>query len=142
MSRSKSLAQAAQSTATTTRGMRPPAAAAKPPLDLTHLRRFTLGSLDLEHEILDLYATQAPVMMRAIDRAASEREWRDATHTMKGSSASIGAWLVAKAAAEGEHVAEQPEHWASARRDIAAAVAASLAYVTSLLPTGTRQALG
>jgi HPt (histidine-containing phosphotransfer) domain-containing protein len=140
-----SLVQAAQSTAPTTRGMRPPAAAAaaKPPLDLTHLRRFTLGSLDLEHEILDLYATQAPVMMRAIDRASSEREWRDATHTMKGSSASIGAWLVAKAAADGEHVAEQPEQWASARRDIAAAVAASLTYVTSLLPSGSaRQAVG
>jgi hypothetical protein len=114
----------------------PPAAAAavappapRPPIELAQLRRFTLGSIDLEQEILSLFAEQAPLMLAALVRAATEHEWRDATHTLKGSSASIGAWLVAEAAAAGELVTHDSSQWPAIRQAAAAAVSASLAFV-------------
>jgi HPt (histidine-containing phosphotransfer) domain-containing protein len=109
---------------------------AKPPVDLTQLRRFTLGSVDLEQEILGLYAEQAPIMMQGLMRAKTERDWRDATHTLKGSSASIGAWLVANAAALGERAAEHPSQWDAIRRDVDAAIGTSLAYLKGFMAPG------
>jgi HPt (histidine-containing phosphotransfer) domain-containing protein len=105
---------------------------AKPPVDLSRLRRFTLGNLDLEQELLGLFATQAPIMLDALRRADTAAAWRDAGHTMRGSSASIGAWLVAEAAERAERLVAKPAEWDQARRDVAAAVAASLDYVAQV----------
>jgi HPt (histidine-containing phosphotransfer) domain-containing protein len=110
-----------------------PVAPSRPPVDLAQLRRFTLGNVELEREILELFATQAPIMLAALNRAATVKHWRDATHTLKGSSASIGAWLVAEAAGQGERVAEQPNQWDAARRDAAKAVETSLAYLAGFM---------
>ena len=105
---------------------------AKPPVDLARLRRFTLGNVELEREIIGLFATQAPIMLEALTQARTERAWRDAAHTLKGSSGSIGAWLVADAAARGESVAEQTVSWANARREIAETMHASLVYLAAV----------
>jgi HPt (histidine-containing phosphotransfer) domain-containing protein len=105
---------------------------AAPPVDLLRLRRFTLGNVELEREIIGLFAVQAPIMMDALVKARTERDWRDATHTLKGSSASIGAWLVAEAAARGEGLAMQPAEWAASLRDMASAMHASLAYLAQV----------
>jgi HPt (histidine-containing phosphotransfer) domain-containing protein len=103
-----------------------------PPVDLARLRRFTLGNIELEREIIGLFAVQAPIMMDALVKARTDGEWRDATHTLKGSSASIGAWLVAEAAARGEGVMRQPAEWGSALRDMASAMHASLTYLAQV----------
>jgi HPt (histidine-containing phosphotransfer) domain-containing protein len=105
---------------------------AMPPVDLSRLRRFTLGNIELEREIIGLFAVQAPIMMDALVKARTEGDWRDATHTLKGSSASVGAWLVAEAAARGEGVTKQPAEWATSLRDMASAMHASLAYLAQV----------
>jgi HPt (histidine-containing phosphotransfer) domain-containing protein len=128
----------ARSTAAAAAHARP----AKPPVDLVQLRRFTLGNIELEREILELFAQQAPMMLAALDGAATVKHWRDATHTLKGSSASIGAWLVAEAAAAAELAADQPEQWRSARQAAAKAVETSLAYLAGQLSVGATKTAG
>jgi HPt (histidine-containing phosphotransfer) domain-containing protein len=105
---------------------------AKLPVDLSRLRRFTLDNVELELEIIGLFAVQAPIMMDALVRARTEADWRDATHTLKGSSASIGAWMVAEAAARSESLTKQPAEWAAALRDMASAMHTSLAYLAQV----------
>jgi HPt (histidine-containing phosphotransfer) domain-containing protein len=70
-----------------------------PALDLSQLRRYTLGNVELEMEILDLYAEEAPRMLKALLDAPTAKARHDAAHALKGSSASVGAWRVAAAAA-------------------------------------------
>jgi HPt (histidine-containing phosphotransfer) domain-containing protein len=103
-----------------------------PPVDLARLRRFTLGNVELEREIIGLFATQAPVMMDALAQARTEQAWREATHTLKGSSGSIGAWLVAEAAARAEGAVDNTAKWAAARREIAEAMHTSLSYLADV----------
>jgi HPt (histidine-containing phosphotransfer) domain-containing protein len=103
-----------------------------PPVDLARLRRFTLANVELEREIIGLFAVQAPIMMDALVTARTDNEWRDATHTLKGSSASIGAWLVADAAARAETVTKKPTEWQAARHDMASAMHASLTYLAQI----------
>ena len=107
-------------------------ATSKPPVDLARLRRFTLGNLELEQEILGLFATQAPLMLAALRRADTPVAWHEAGHTLKGSSASIGAWLVADAAEEAERLVKQPAAWDEARRNVAEAIHASLIYLADV----------
>jgi HPt (histidine-containing phosphotransfer) domain-containing protein len=99
---------------------------APPPFDLSRLRRFTLGNIELEREIIGLFASHALV------KARTETEWRDATHTLKGSSASVGAWLIAEAAARSEGLAKKPAEWVTAIREIASAMHASLTYLAQV----------
>ena len=82
-----------------------------PPVDLNHLRRFTLGNRDLEREVLQLFADQAPATLRQLQTAVSEKAWRDAAHTLKGSAAAIGAIEVARMAAEAEMLRGDPRAW-------------------------------
>jgi HPt (histidine-containing phosphotransfer) domain-containing protein len=104
----------------------------KPPFDLSRLRRFTLGNVGLEQELLGLFATQAPIMLAALHRADTQTAWRDAGHTLRGSSASIGAWLVAEAAERAERLVGNPDAWDNARSEVAAAIDVSLAYVAEV----------
>lgn len=81
------------------------------PLDLAHLRRFTAGNRALELEVLGLFAAQAPLTLRAMQHAASEKAWRDAAHTLKGSAYAVGANAVARTAAEAEQARAEPQRW-------------------------------
>lgn len=72
------------------------------PIDLEHLRRFTLGDPDLEQEILTLFIDQAPKTLASLAEAESEQQWRAAAHGLKGSAKAIGAHHVADLAAEAE----------------------------------------
>lgn len=87
-------------------------AAMSRPLDLAHLARYTLRDPALEAEVLSLFTQQAPVTIARLRRAESERQWRDAAHTLKGSARAIGAWHVAQQAEE----CEQEPDWQSASR--------------------------
>jgi len=84
-----------------------PSAAAKaatdaPPIDLAHLRRYTLGDRPLELEILGLFVDQLPITIGALKSAASDKEWGMAAHTLKGSSRAVGAWSLATLAERAE----------------------------------------
>ncbi len=82
--------------------------ARRAPIDFDHLRRYTLGDAMLEREVLELFCRHAPVLLAALRDAGSERSWRDAAHSLKGSARAIGAWEVAKGAELAE-IAAAPE---------------------------------
>ena len=72
------------------------------PVDLTHLRQYTLGDRDLEREILGLFADQLLVTIDALKDAPSDKEWTIAAHTLKGSARAVGAWSLARLAESAE----------------------------------------
>ena len=81
------------------------------PIDLKHLRRYTMGNIELEKEILELFLGQLPETIRSLREAASERDWHVAAHTLKGSGRAVGAWRVARLAEHAEkqlNVANRP----------------------------------
>jgi HPt (histidine-containing phosphotransfer) domain-containing protein len=72
------------------------------PVDLNHLRRYTLGDKALEQEVLRLFLAQLPETIASLRSAATERDWKMAAHTLKGSSRAVGAWRIASLAQEAE----------------------------------------
>jgi HPt (histidine-containing phosphotransfer) domain-containing protein len=74
------------------------------PVDLKHLRRFTLGDRALEKEVLELFLGQLPETISSLRRAATEKDWRVAAHTLKGSGRAVGAWRIARLAEHAERM--------------------------------------
>jgi HPt (histidine-containing phosphotransfer) domain-containing protein len=72
------------------------------PVDLAHLRRYTLGDKALEAEILGLFLAQLPETIASLKSAETERDWKIAAHALKGSSRAVGAWRIAALAQEAE----------------------------------------
>jgi HPt (histidine-containing phosphotransfer) domain-containing protein len=65
-------------------------------IDERHLIGMTLGDARLEREVLELFLSQAALML---DHAGTTSpNSAAAAHTLKGSSRSIGAWRLARAA--------------------------------------------
>lgn len=83
-----------------------PAAFARPeaPIDREHLARYTLGSRELEREILGLFVAQLPLSIEQLRFAVTDREWQVAAHTIKGSARAVGAGCVARLALEAEQL--------------------------------------
>jgi HPt (histidine-containing phosphotransfer) domain-containing protein len=75
-----------------------------PPVDLEHLSRYTLGDRALEQEVLQLFAAELPVMLERLRSANTDRAWREAAHTIKGSARAVGAWKIAGLAEEAERL--------------------------------------
>jgi len=51
---------------------------------------------------LDLFAGELPRTVAALRSAKSERDWKMAAHTLKGSAHAVGAWDVADSAVTAE----------------------------------------
>jgi HPt (histidine-containing phosphotransfer) domain-containing protein len=101
----KSSTMAVAKTEITTEGAgAPPADVSAAPLDLAHLRRYTMGDAGLELEILGLFADQLPITIAALKNAASQKEWGMAAHTLKGSARAVGAWPLATIAESAERL--------------------------------------
>ncbi|MES1991386.1 MAG: Hpt domain-containing protein [Pseudomonadota bacterium] len=73
------------------------------PLDLVHLSKYTFGDRGLEAELLGLFRSQAGIYVMRLESAADAKEWRDAAHSLKGSSRGLGAWALGDLAEEIEH---------------------------------------
>ena len=71
------------------------------PIDWTHLSRFTLNDKALEHEVLGLFAMDAPRYLAKMVGARGRKDWIEAAHTLKGSARAVGAWNVAEYAEVG-----------------------------------------
>jgi HPt (histidine-containing phosphotransfer) domain-containing protein len=71
-------------------------------IDHDHLRRYTMGDLQLETEVLDLFAGELPKTLGALRAALTDLEWKVAAHTLKGSARAVGAWRIAAAAVAAE----------------------------------------
>lgn len=69
-------------------------------LDLGHLRRYTMDSIDLERELIGLFLGQLPALLEQLQKAVEPPEWKLATHTLKGSARVIGANRIGEVAAE------------------------------------------
>lgn len=79
--------------------------AGAPPIDLAHLRRYTLGDAALEKEVLQLFLDQLPRTIAALAEAQRDRDWKLATHALKGSGRCVGAWRIAALAETAERLA-------------------------------------
>lgn len=81
------------------------------PIDRQHLERYTLGSPELEREILGLFVAQLPLSIEQLRFAVTDREWQVAAHTIKGSARAVGAGEVARLALDAEQLpAVEDEH--------------------------------
>jgi HPt (histidine-containing phosphotransfer) domain-containing protein len=86
------------------------------PIDLAHLRRYTMGDSGLELEILGLFADQLPITIDALLNAPSQKDWAMAAHTLKGSARAVGAWPLATIAEGAERLHGLPD--ANVRRAV------------------------
>jgi HPt (histidine-containing phosphotransfer) domain-containing protein len=105
------------------------------PVDLVHLSRYTLGERDLEREVLELFCTQSFVYLEQLKRSPTDKDWKDLTHTLKGSARAVGAWRVAEAAERVEPLAgEALARSREARiKEIDTSLREADAYIRSLL---------
>jgi HPt (histidine-containing phosphotransfer) domain-containing protein len=105
------------------------------PVDLVHLSRYTLGERDLEQEVLELFCTQSLIYIERLRRAKSDKDWKDAAHSLKGSASAIGAWRAAAAAERAEALPGQalPEARAHSLDELEAAVREAELYIGTLL---------
>lgn len=108
-------------------------AAPDPVLDLRHLRRFTLGDASLEQEILRLFAESTPLIISQLRNAGSEKAWRDAVHTLKGTAGAVGARRLASVAAEAERGLCESSEWPSSLAKLETALAATLGAIDPLI---------
>ncbi len=104
-------------------------------IDHTHLRRYTMGDLQLENEVLELFASELPRTLASLQTAATAKEWKIAAHTLKGSARTVGAWRVAAAAVDAERAINGLAD-PSGRTDVLAAceraVREAVGYISSL----------
>lgn len=106
-------------------------------IDHPHLRRFTMGDLQLEHEVLVLFATELPRTLANLQAATTLKEWKIAAHTLKGSARTVGAWQVAAAAVDAERDPYVVQDRAGKAHIIAAcerAVIEAVTYISTLAP--------
>jgi len=105
------------------------------PVDLVHLSRYTLGERDLEREVLELFCSQSFVYREQLKGSPSDKEWKDLTHTLKGSARAVGAWRVAEAAERAEPLAGEPLARSREARikEIDTSLRGADAYIRSLL---------
>src|ERR1700689_2239936 len=62
-------------------------------VDFKHLETFAAGDQVVVDEVLAIFREQAAMWIRLLDPASEG--WRDAAHTLKGSSLGIGAFALA-----------------------------------------------
>lgn len=112
----------------------PPLVPGGRPIDLVHLSRMTLGDRALERDVLGLFDRQIGFLMERIETAES-RVAAAAAHTLKGSAQGIGAFALAKVAAQVEEAATSGD--VSGRREgtenLRAAIREARAEIAGLL---------
>jgi len=75
----------------------PSIVADEPPIDTAHLSRMSLGERSLEFQVLELFDTQAEMLLVRM-REVPPAGVAGLAHTLTGSARGIGAWRVADAA--------------------------------------------
>jgi HPt (histidine-containing phosphotransfer) domain-containing protein len=119
------------------------------PIDWTHLSRFTMDDKALQHEVLGLFAKEAPRYLARLQIAASRKDWIEAAHTLKGSARAVGAWAIAECAQAAEALQLSAQHELAAEahslpgarqalEQLNLAVQRTLAYIEE---TGAREAV-
>jgi hypothetical protein len=110
----------------------PPLAPPEPAIDRAHLARMTHGERDLEREVLQLYATQADLLLGRMAQS-SPAAIGALAHTLNGSSRGIGAWQVADAAAAVEADAADGRDTTASVERLASAIRAAQVHIAELV---------
>jgi HPt (histidine-containing phosphotransfer) domain-containing protein len=106
------------------------------PIDLAHLSRYTFGNAALQREVLQLFAEQAPATLAQLSSAETQKDWRDAAHTLKGSARAVGAWRVARCAERAETIDVGAQEKARVVRALEAALDEARRYIAVLAEQG------
>jgi HPt (histidine-containing phosphotransfer) domain-containing protein len=102
------------------------------PIDLAHLSRYTLGNRALQCEVLQLFIEQAPMTLGQLNSAETQKAWRDAAHTLKGSARAVGAWRVAHYAERAEGLDVRAQEKAPVIQGLEAALEEARRYIAGL----------
>jgi HPt (histidine-containing phosphotransfer) domain-containing protein len=82
--------------------------AARQPVDLEHLGRYTGGDAKLNAEVLGLFVEQCAESLAQLqalrDAPAGSKTWRDTLHRLKGSAMGVGAFALAEELASAESI--------------------------------------
>lgn len=75
-------------------------------IDLEHLRKFTMGDVALETELLGLFREQCGLWLKTLDpKGEDAKAWASGAHAIKGSARAVGAHAVSAACQAAEDVA-------------------------------------
>ena len=97
-------------------------------VDFSHLENYVAGDRAVVREVLALFSEQARVVLPILDPAASDDDWRDAAHSLKGSALGIGAFALAEACNDAECArAAPPEVKRAALNRVAETLSVALA---------------
>jgi len=75
-------------------------------LDADHLKKYTLGDLALEREVLGMFIDQSKLYVNRLQSPKDAKDWGEAAHSLKGSASGVGAFKIAQRAAQLEKVDE------------------------------------
>lgn len=75
-------------------------------LDTEHLGKYTRGDHKLESEILQMFVDQSVLYVERLRSPSSTKDWREATHSLKGCARGIGAFKVGMRAEQLEKIEE------------------------------------
>ncbi|MCF6198672.1 MAG: Hpt domain-containing protein [Hyphomicrobiaceae bacterium] len=75
-------------------------------LDADHLKKYTLGDLALEREVLGMFLDQSRLYLKRLQSPKDPKDWGEAAHSLKGSASAVGAFKIAERAAQLEQVDE------------------------------------
>jgi len=75
-------------------------------LDADHLKKYTIGDLDLEREVLGMFIDQSKLYLERLQSPQNAKDWGEAAHSLKGSASGVGAFKIAERAAQLEKAAE------------------------------------
>ena len=112
----------------------PPLAPDVAALDLNHLESMTLGDVQLEREVLSMFAEQALRLLDMMDALPGEAGVL--AHTLKGSARGIGAFAVAEAAARLEVSIRNRDKREAALEELKSAVAEVRIAIAAFLRQG------
>jgi len=107
--------------------------AAPAPIDIAHLRKFTLGNRPLELEVLEMFSKQVPTILERLTHATSERSWYEAAHTLKGSARAVGAREIGMLAEQAERIGVAGAEKQAVIAALANAVRAAADFVDALV---------
>lgn len=101
-------------------------------IDYAHLDLYVQGDRALLDEILTIFEEQAALLKAALVASASDENWRNAAHSLKGASRGVGAFSLGDAAEAAEALIGADPNIGEARRALLpvlhARIDAALAY--------------
>jgi HPt (histidine-containing phosphotransfer) domain-containing protein len=112
----------------------PPLVPTQCAIDVTYLRRMTLGDLKLEREVLGMFKSQTEKLIDRLAQAPSDAF--ELAHTLKGSARAVGAFDVGEAAHALENTLSSKSDFASAFQQLKDAVCEAFAAIDIVLAEG------